>query len=177
MSTPFLGEIRYFAFDFPPRFWTRCDGQILSIVTNTALFSLLGTTYGGNGVNTFALPDLRGRRPVHWGQGPGLSSVSLGENAGVESVTLLASQLPAHTHAVPTAGAATTGDPTGAYHATSPQPIYAADIAADTKSKAKGAMVVGTVSASGGSQPHPNLPPYLVLNACIAITGLFPSRN
>src|SRR5438270_2669849 len=98
MSEPFLGEIRMFGGNFAPRGWSLCNGQLLPIAQNTALFSLLGTTYGGNGQTTFALPDLRGRVPLHWGQGPGLSNYDLGEQTGTESVTLLSTQMPAHSH-------------------------------------------------------------------------------
>jgi microcystin-dependent protein len=112
VSEPFLGSIVLFAGNFPPRGWAFCNGQILSISQNTALFSILGTTYGGNGVTTFALPDLRGRAPIHFGQGPGLTNYVLGENGGVEDVTLVETQLPAHTHAQPTTqGQQTTNRP------------------------------------------------------------------
>lgn len=164
MTEPFVGEVRLMGFNFPPRGWAQCNGQLLPINQNTALFSLLGTTYGGNGTTNFALPDLRGRLPMHVGQGPGLSLRDQGEIGGSEAVTLLTTQLPAHTHANGIADVErTTNRPTGiparggAYAATA------------TASVASG--------AAGGGQPHENMPPFLVLNWCIALQGVFPSRN
>lgn len=168
---PFIGEIMLFAGNFAPRGWAFCDGQILSISQNTALFSLLGTTYGGNGVTTFALPDLRGRAPVHFGQGAGLSSYVLGQKAGVEAVTLGVNEIPAHTHqAFADANNGTTDSPVGALPARNPagMPVYG--------TTANAAMAAGHLATVGGGQPHTNLPPYLVLNYCIALTGIFPSR-
>jgi microcystin-dependent protein len=168
MSEPFLGEIRIFGFNFAPRGWAFCNGQILSIAQNTALFSLLGTTYGGNGQTTFALPNLQSRVPVHFGQGPGLSSYALGQQAGTESVTLLVTQLPQHNHTV---GASTqsdiTGNPTGN--------VPAGGASYDTTANA--AMSSTMIGQTGGNQPHENLQPYLALNFCIALAGIFPSRN
>jgi microcystin-dependent protein len=170
MTEPFLGEVRLFGFTFAPLGWATCDGQIMSIAQNTALFSLLGTTYGGNGQTTFALPDLRGRVPVHMGQGPGLSSYVEGQVGGTENVTLLANQLPPHGHTVAGASAATTKNPTnavpaftgsGASYGTSP----------DLQ------MSPAMISGGGSSLPHENLQPYLVLNWCIALQGIYPSRN
>ena len=167
MSEPFISEIRIVAFNFPPKGWAFCNGQILSIAQNTALFSLLGTTYGGNGQTTFALPDLRGRAPLSPGQGPGLASYSLGEVGGVESVTLLSTQMPAHTHAQPAAnGQQTTNRPNGAVPARGG--VYA--------DSGDGAALDPTSSA-GGSQPHENRSPYLALNYIIALEGIYPSRN
>ena len=170
---PFLAEIFMGGMNFAPRGYATCDGQLLSIAQNTAVFSLLGTTFGGNGTSTFALPDLRGRVPMHQGQGPGLTSRTLGEQAGQENVTLITSQVPAHTHplnAVSDAG--DTSAPAGAYAANTG--------ALDKEYKTSGtvvAMNANAVGASGGSQPHNNLPPYLVLNFYIALEGIFPSRN
>jgi microcystin-dependent protein len=167
VAEPFLGTIIIFAGNFAPRGWAFCNGQLLPINQNTALFSLLGTQYGGNGQTTFALPDLRGRAALHFGQGPGLSNYTQGEVAGVENVTLLASQMPAHTHAQPaTAGDETTNRPNAAVPARGGVYANAAD----------GSNLAGTTSAGGG-QPHENRQPYLVLNYIIALEGIFPSRN
>ncbi|MEO6732653.1 MAG: tail fiber protein [Ferruginibacter sp.] len=172
-SEPFIGEISMSGFNFAPRGYATCDGQLLPIAQNTALFSLLGTQYGGNGQTTFALPDLRGRVPMHQGQGPGLSVRTIGEVAGQENHTLISTQIPAHTHtlnAVSNAGDIAT--PAGAYLANTG--------ALDKEYKATGtvvAMNTNAVGITGGGQPHNNLPPYLVINFYIAMEGIFPSRN
>ena len=170
---PFLGSLMIFAGNFAPRGWAFCNGQLLSIAQNTALFSLLGTTYGGDGVTTFALPDLRGRAPIHFGQGPGLSNYVLGEASGTENVTLVISNLPAHSHTV---NASIRGDgsrsPTNNLLA-SPAPdtnLYTAT-AADTT------MNPTMIGPTGGSQPFNNMQPFLTLNYCIALEGIFPSRS
>jgi microcystin-dependent protein len=165
MSDPFLGEIRCFGFTFAPQGWAMCNGQLLPISQNTALFSLLGTTYGGNGTNNFALPDLRGRVGIHLGQGPGLSNRTQGESAGEENHTLLATEIPVHTHGIAAGGAQTTNRPSGALAARGG--VYAAT--------GDGTQMQPT-GQSGGSQPHNNMEPYLVLNYCIALQGIFPSR-
>jgi len=165
MSEPFLGEIRCFAFNFAPLGWAMCNGDTMSIAQNTALFSLLGTTYGGNGQSTFALPDLRGRVGMHLGQGPGLTNRNEGESAGEEIHTLLTTEIPAHTHGIAAAAAQTTNRPAGAVAARGG--VYA--------SAGDGTQMQPT-GQSGGSQPHNNLQPYLVLNYCIALQGIFPSR-
>ena len=173
MSEPFLGMIQIFPYNFAPRGWAFCSGQILPIAQNTALFSLIGTTYGGNGQTTFALPDLRGRVPISSGQGPGLSPYSLGQVGGVEAVTLLATQIAAHIHPfVPLAnsGDATSGKPAGKFMAQSANAIYAA-----TQDGTQ--MGSQTTGSAGGSQPHENRQPFLTLNFCIALEGIFPSRN
>jgi microcystin-dependent protein len=180
MSEPFLGEIRMFGGNFAPRGWAFCNGQLLPISSNTALFSLLGTTYGGDGRTTFALPDLRGRVPMHWGQGPGLSSRSLGESSGSESVTLTSSQMPAHTHsAVATVNASARSDgssPSGAVPADGGgNNIYSS--APDGSTTMNGGMVSTQIGAAGGSQPHANLQPFLCVSFIIALQGIFPSRN
>lgn len=165
MSDPFLGEIKLFSFNYPPKGWALCDGQLLPINQNQALFSLLGTTYGGDGRVTFALPDLRGRVPLHFGNG-----FTQGERAGEENHTLILSEIPLHTHlAQGDSGSANAGTPVGN--------TWAAQDAAPYSSAANVAMNTTTVGATGGSQPHPNLSPYLALNFCIALTGIFPSRN
>lgn len=165
MSEPYLGEIRRVAFDFAPRGWALCNGQMLAINQNTALFALLGTVYGGNGQTTFALPDLRGRAPIQPGQG-----IMQGMAAGAASVTLQAAQLPAHTHGVVAASdAADQTSPQDAYWAVTAQPGYGG--------QATGTMSPTAVSAAGGSQPHDNMSPYLAVNHIIALTGIFPSRD
>jgi microcystin-dependent protein len=171
VSEPFLGEIRTFGFTFAPQGWAMCNGQLLSISQNTALFSLLGTTYGGNGTITFALPDLRGRVGNHQGQGPGLMNYVQGEESGVESVTLTQQQMPQHNHGVQAnASPATATRAGGAVLARTSADIYAA--APDGT-----AMNAAMIGQAGGSQPHSNLQPYLTLNFCIALQGIFPSRN
>jgi microcystin-dependent protein len=167
MAEPFLGMIIIFGGNFPPRGWAPCDGRLLPINQNTALFSLLGTTYGGNGTTTFALPDLRGRVPLGYSQGPGLSNYSLGEASGVENVTLNAAEMPAHTHAQPaTASDETTNRPNAAVPARGG--VYA--------SASDGSNLAATTSA-GNNQPHENRQPYLAVNYIIALQGIFPSRN
>jgi len=174
MAEPFIGQIMIVGFNFPPRNWAFCDGQLLSIAQNTALFSLLGTTYGGNGQTTFALPDLRGRVPVHAGQGPGLTPRPLGQSAGSETVTLITSQMPAHTHSLQAFNNG--GDqpnPQGNILAAANQigqNIYT-NVNPDTT------MSPLSLGTAGGSQPHNNMQPYLVLNFCIALYGIFPPRS
>lgn len=167
---PFIGEIRCFGFNFAPVGWALCQGQLLSISSNTALFSLLGTMYGGNGQTTFALPDLRGRSPIGFGQGPGLSSYEQGQPGGQEQVTLSRGQLPAHGHVVGAASAATAKSPDGAV------PAFTA-AGSSYGTTADLSMSAGMISGGGSNQPHDNLPPYLVLNWCIALQGIYPSRN
>jgi microcystin-dependent protein len=174
MATPFLGEIRMFGGNFAPRGWAMCNGQIMSISQNTALFSLLGTMYGGNGINTFALPDLRGRVPNHLGQGPGLSNYTQGQVGGTETVTLSSGNLPAHSHTV---GAVATGgnqaSPAGnlpAIESTGTSLNY-------SSSAANAAMSTGMIGPSGQSLPVPVIQPYLTINYIIALQGIFPSRN
>ena len=184
MSEPFLGQICPFGFNFAPRGWAMCNGQILPIAQNTALFSLLGTTYGGNGQTTFALPNLQSRVPLHFGQGAGLSSYSLGQAAGTESVTLLQNNMPQMPVNLPITATLKTsneeGDnarPAGRFPAalTSGSGYVSAT---DNSTMAAGA-VTGNVSGivGGGSQPVPVLQPYLAINFCIALEGIFPSRN
>lgn len=169
MSEPFIAQITLFAGNFAPRGWALCNGQILPIAQNTALFSLLGTTYGGNGQTTFALPDLRGRVPVHPGQGPGLSPVGLGEVGGTETVTLTVNEMPLHNHGIAASNlAATASRPGGDVPAAGGS--YAGSSDGTTMNPA---MVLG----AGGSQPHQNRQPYLGLNFIIALEGIFPSRN
>ncbi|MFL6137941.1 MAG: phage tail protein [Frankiaceae bacterium] len=169
MTEPFIGEIRLFGFNFAPRGWATCSGQILSIAQNTALFSLLGTMYGGNGQTTFALPDLRGRVAISFGQGPGLSNYTQGEVSGSENVTLIPQQMPQHNHTVnATSADASANKPGGAF----PSAGGAYNTAPDGTT-----MAAQMIGMAGGSQPHENRQPYLVLNYCIALEGIFPSRN
>ncbi len=185
MSTePFIGEIKILGFNFAPRGYATCQGQILSIAQNTALFSLLGTTYGGNGQTTFALPDLQGRVAKSQGQGPGLPSYVMGEVAGSPSVTLLTSNLPAHTHPatgitanLPVAsGAGSSNSPVGNYLSQAPVDMYST---AATAGKNYGSALAasGTTGIAGSSLPLNIENPYLVVNFSIAIEGIFPSRN
>lgn len=184
-SDMFIGQLMYTGANFCPRGWATAQGQILSIAQNTALFSLLGTTYGGNGQTTFALPDLRGRLAIDDGQGPGLSPYTLGQVGGTETVTLTTNEMPSHTHT---------------FTVTTPIKIPVSSQAPNTNSPAGGSLAtypVGTnryvkpagntpgmeidesvtLGIAGGSQPHENIKPYLTLNPCIALEGIFPSRN
>jgi microcystin-dependent protein len=169
----FMGMIAMFGFNFPPRGWVQCNGQLIPIAQNSALFALLGTTYGGDGRTTFGLPDLRGRVPIHLGQGPGLSNYVQGQTGGTENVTLLTTQIPAHTHTLTgVTEAGSTAVPTGA--------MLANTGALDKEYGVPGtltAMHASAINPTGGGQPHSNVQPYLVLNFCIATQGIFPSRN
>lgn len=176
MSEPFIGEIKMFGGTFAPRNYAFCNGQTLPIAQNQALFSILGTTYGGNGVQTFALPDLRSRVPMHPGQGNGLSPRSLGQMSGAENVTLVTSQMPAHNHQVGVA------DEEGNVFAPGNNTL-AATVAGATNANTyvsgnpNAALKPNTLSVAGGSQPHDNMPPFLCVNFIIALQGIFPSRN
>ncbi|HWO02278.1 MAG TPA: tail fiber protein [Blastocatellia bacterium] len=173
---PFVAEIRILPFNFPPKGWAFCDGQLMPLSQNTALFSLLGTTYGGDGKSTFALPNMQGNAPMHPGQGPGLSLHDLGETGGSETVTLLESEIPSHNHAIKAAttpGTLTAPAPDrglsraqggNAYIPGSPTPPLVA-------------MSDQTFAPAGGDQPHNNMQPYLTLNFCIALQGVFPPRT
>lgn len=204
---PFLGEIRWVPYNFAPRGWASCDGQLLPIAQNTALFSLLGTTFGGNGQTTFALPDMRGRMPIHVGQGPGLTERHLGESAGNETHTLSVSEMPAHdhglsnhAHVIPalavdvraSSAAATAVDPAGNVLAAasvsghgSPKvtKIYATG-AADVSLGASGVTLPSftdpasaMTASTGGGQPHSRMQPYLTIRCIIALVGIYPSRD
>jgi microcystin-dependent protein len=173
MSAPFLGEIRLFAGNFAPRGFAFCAGQLLPISGNEALFSLLGTTYGGDGVQTFALPDLRGRAPLHQGQGPGLSNYIIGQPFGTENVTLTTQQLPAHTHqAMATNNSGTQSAPGGGVWATD-----SSGATAEYDAPTGVAMAGQAIGATGGNVPHPNLQPFLTISYIIALAGIFPARN
>jgi microcystin-dependent protein len=174
MSDPFIGEIRLFGFNFAPQGWAQCNGQLLQISQNTALFSILGVTYGGDGRTTFALPNLQGRSALSAGQGPGLSSRVLGQSGGEAAVTLTSGEIPQHTHtAVASTNLGDQASPANTLWATGAggrgQNFYA--------SGADVAMSSQAIGAAGGGQPHNNLPPYLALNFCIALQGVFPPRS
>jgi len=184
MSTePFIGEVKLFGFNFAPKGYATCQGQILSIAQNTALFSLLGTTYGGNGQTTFALPDLQGRMAISQGTGPGLPSHSMGEVSGTPNVSLLTSNMPAHVHTlnnvrVQLQASTDTADENSAqnlFPANAGTPVYAA--AATANVFTGGTVVSGTTDITGSGLPFSVMNPYLVLNYSIALQGIFPSRN
>lgn len=173
MSDQFVAEIRIFPFNFPPTGWAFCNGQILPISQNTALFALLGTTYGGDGKSTFALPDLQGQVPLQPGQGPGLSVRDLGETGGTETVTLLASEMPRHTHNVnATTQPGEDPDPTNDLLGRS----VGAQLYQDNTTANLVQLAPTSLAPSGGSLPHNNMQPYLTLNFCIALQGIFPQR-
>ena len=181
MSEPFVGEIRCFGFNFAPVGWAQCNGQLLPISQNTALFAILGTTYGGNGQTTFALPNLQGQIPMHWGNGPGGFNTTIGEVQGQSSVTLTVSQTPQHMHGIAAGdvAAGATGENTAVPNNNSflsnsvpPNRVYNT-----TPPSVTAAFSPKAISATGGSQPHENMQPYLVLNFCIALEGIFPSQN
>jgi microcystin-dependent protein len=173
MADPFVAEIRIFPFNFAPKGWAWCNGQLLPLSQNTALFSLLGTTYGGDGKSNFALPDLMGRAPMHPGQGPGLSLHDLGETGGSETVTLLQSELPAHSHTFRLStedGELKTPDATR---------IIGRSIGAFAYQSALsglGSMAPEALAPAGGDAPHSNMMPYLTFYFCIALQGIFPQR-
>ena len=172
MADPFVAEIRIFPFNFAPRGWAWCDGQLLPLSQNTALFSLLGTTYGGDGKSNFALPDLEGRAPMHPGQGPGLSLHDLGETGGSETVTLLQSEIPSHSHAVN----ASEVDGTERAPAGSGSPP-ASRSRSTRRPQSMTSLSPNTVAPAGGDQPHNNLQPYLTFYFNIALQGVFPPRG
>lgn len=172
MSEPFIAEIRIFAGNFAPRGWAFCNGQLLPVSQNTALFSLIGTTYGGDGRSTTALPNLEGRAPMHPGRGPGLTSRRLGERGGVETVTLTEAQMPSHTHTVRAANEI--GELRGpAGHA------LARSSSATAYGPASNLVPLAdqALPSAGGSQAHDNMQPYLTMNFIIALVGLYPSRS
>lgn len=175
MSTPYIGEIRMFGFGRTPNNWQACDGSLLPISEYDALFALIGTTYGGDGQTTFGVPDLRGRLPIHQGTGPGLSTYIIGQKAGTETVTVLPTQMPAHTHTlVATTGAATTLTPGSTLlpGTVSGENFYVSDVSAATIVP----MSAQSTSQAGGSQPHENCMPTLTVQYCIATFGIFPSQ-
>jgi microcystin-dependent protein len=175
MADPFVAEIRAFGFNFAPTGWAQCNGQLLPLSQNTALFSLVGTMYGGDGKSTFALPNLQGRAPTHPGQGPGLREYFQGEERGVETVTLVGTETPAHAHTVrarDNSGDLQAPAPTRALAASVGGTIYQSDSTSNLVN-----MSQQTLSVAGGDLPHNNWPPVLVLNFCIALQGVFPPRS
>lgn len=172
MSDQFLAEIRVFPFNFAPTGWALCNGQLMPISQNTALFSLLGTYYGGDGKSTFGLPDLQGSAPVHAGQGQGLSTYYLGQSGGVEYVTLLQSEMPVHTHSMNGA----TQDPALAKLISGDASWGLSQGGGIYQDTAGAQLAPQAVAMTGGGQPHNNLQPYLVMNYCIALQGIFPQR-
>ena len=179
MADPFVAEIRIFGFNFAPTGWALCNGQLLPISQNTALFSLLGTTYGGDGKSTFALPNLTGSVPIHAGQGQGLSEYFLGQQGGVETVTLLQTEIPVHTHFFfANNNDATSNDPKDALPAVGAWAVGASGgiVPMYTAPPQNTAMGFNAIGPAGGSLPHNNIMPYLVLNFCIAMQGVFPQR-
>ena len=170
MSLPYVGEIRLFAGNFPPNGWAFCDGQLLSIAENEVLFALIGTTYGGDGQITYALPDMRGRVPVH--QGTGQSSYVIGQSGGVENVTLTAAQMPAHSHGLraSTQAAKAANDASNAYGASTSANYYGAGTPTMP-------MDAGTLANAGSGLSHNNMAPYTALNYIISLFGVFPSQN
>ena len=174
MADPFVAEIRIFPFNFAPRGWAFCNGQLLPISQNTALFSLLGTTYGGNGQSNFALPDFQGKAPMQPGQGPGLSLHDLGETAGSETMTLLQSEIPAHSHPMMAStqpGEDPSPGPTEALARSVGASLY------QTTTTPFVPMSFNAVASADGNLPHNNMMPYLTLNFCIALQGIFPPRT
>ncbi len=172
MSTPYIGEIRMVGFNFAPANWAFCNGQILAIAENEALFNLIGTTYGGDGMNTFALPNLQGRFPAHQGSSSGATYV-IGQSGGVENVTLTLNQMPAHSHtAVCAAGGGNVASPSKAYWSTDPFGNTAA-----YNETGGSAMAGGALAVAGSGQPHDNRQPYLGLNFIIALFGIYPSQS
>ncbi len=171
-AEPFIGQIQYFPYNFSPRGWSFCNGQLVSVSQNTALFALLGTTFGGDGRTTLGLPDMRGRAPIHPGTGPGLTTRRGGEKGGVETVTLTTNQMPAHSHNL--MGTNNIGDqsnPTGNTLARDGRDKTYRNEAPNTD------MNSASVVSAGGGQAHQNMPPYLALNCNIAMVGVFPTRN
>ena len=165
MSQPYIGQLLLAAFNYAPKYYALCNGQTMAINQNQALFSLMGTTFGGNGVQTFALPNLQGRTPVGVGNG-----INYGEMSGEDSHTLLSAEAPTHTHPLMAASSASTNRPAGATLAGGGANFY-------TGASSLTAMNAATLASQGGSQPHENRQPFLVMNWCIALTGIFPSRN
>ena len=178
MADPFIGEIRIVGFSYPPRGWAVCDGGLIAIQQNPALYSILGTTYGGNGTTTFGLPNLQGNAAMHWGSPPGLTPTVIGEVQGSDTISLTSSQLPTHTHILQ-GGTATgstgqltaTPGPTALLSTSNPQLAYAPDATPPV------AFAPQAITQAGGNQPHSNAQPRLAMLYCIALEGIFPARN
>ena len=181
MTEPFLGQLMYVSFNFAPKGWATASGQVLPINQNQALFSLLGTTYGGNGTTNFQLPDMRGRVPIHQGQGPGLPTYTIGEQTGTQAQTLLASQMPAHTHGLfVSTNNATAQEPVAGVmlaHAVSDGGTMQPDIYRPASGATLVAMDSSSINTAGGSQPFTVIQPYLTITCNMALQGIFPSRN
>lgn len=175
MSDPFVAEIKIVGFNFPPTGWATCDGQLMPISQNTALFSLLGTTYGGDGKSTFALPNLQGCAPMQQGQGPGLSLRDLGEFSGEENVTLLATEMPAHAHGVQAVGSSDSATPQGNAWGSGQKGF--GNVYAPSNPPTNVPMSPSALTIAGSSLPHNNMPPYLTLTFIIALQGIFPARS
>ncbi len=175
MAQPYVGEIRLFGGNFAPAGWAFCDGRLLPISENETIFQLIGTTYGGDGQSTFALPDLRGRVPVHQGTAPGLGTIVIGQTGGTETVTLTVQQIPVHNHAMLATGTGQTTSPQNAFFATM--------VSTQAGANAYGAapvttpLVATSIGATGGNQPHENMQPTLFVNYIISLFGIFPSQN
>ncbi len=182
-SSSYIGIIALFAGNFAPLGWMFCQGQLLSIAQNDALYAILGTTFGGDGVNTFALPDLRGRVPIHWGQGPGLSSYTLGQQGGTENVTVAVAQLPAHSHPFISITGNTPGATSAAGTTNDPNNAVPAMLSGETLYAGSPGTVLGPTNVNvntgiaGGSQPFSILSPFLTINYVICTQGIFPSQN
>lgn len=179
MAEPFIGQIIMAGFNFPPRGYALCNGQLLAISQNTALFSLLGTQFGGNGQTTFGLPDLRGRVPIHQGQGPGLSTYTMGQQAGTENTTLLQNNLPPHSHNLNVTANAkgNSAIPTNSYLGIGNVPSTGENLNNYNSAAPSATMNPGSITGGGSGVPFSNLQPYLCINFCIALEGIFPSRN
>lgn len=178
---PFIGQIQAFGFNFPPRGWATCSGQLLPIAQNSALFSLLGTQYGGDGRTTFGLPDFRGRIPLHFGQGPGLPNYNIGQKSGIYQITLTTANMPSHNHGFAvssskaTQSSATTGTSIGAPGTTSGRTFTPVDGYNTTTPDV--VMNAASIQNNGGGQSFNSMNPYIVVNWCIALVGIYPSRN
>ena len=175
MSSPFVAEIRMFGFNFAPTGWAQCNGQLIPISQNTALFSLIGTYYGGDGKSTFALPDLEGKSPMFWGKGSSTSEYSLGQSAGSETITLLTSEMPFHTHSL--MGANETGEQKTLASNVALVNAAGGNIYQTNTTQNLTQMNPQAISIAGGGQPHNNMQPLLTVNFCIAIQGVFPARQ
>ena len=175
MADPFVGEIRMAGFNYAPKNWAFCSGQIIPIAQNTALFSLLGVNYGGDGRTTFGLPDLRGRTPIQWGQGPGLSDVAIGQTGGIDAVPLQSNQIPPHTHSLSaTTASATQASPTNGIWAVSGSRRTAINLYKSTTDNT--AMSAQALGPSGTQVPHNNVSPYQAVSFIISLQGIFPPR-